>query len=53
VKDIKTGKFKVLPLNKVKKGRRTQKKILEIQGGISLRQDWDYKKDRISREPCR
>jgi Arc/MetJ family transcription regulator len=33
--------------------RRTQKKVLEIQGGISFRNDWDYKKDRASREPCR
>lgn len=33
--------------------RRTQKKVLEIQGGISFRNDWDYKKDRASREPGR
>jgi Arc/MetJ family transcription regulator len=33
--------------------RRTQKKVLEIEGGISFRNDWDYKKDRASREPCR
>lgn len=30
--------------------RRSQKKILEIEGGISFRSDWDYKKDRAFRE---
>jgi Arc/MetJ family transcription regulator len=33
--------------------RRTQKRILEIEGGISFRNDWDYKKDRAARESGR
>jgi Arc/MetJ family transcription regulator len=30
--------------------RRQQKRILEIEGKISFRKDWDYKKDRVGRE---
>jgi hypothetical protein len=30
--------------------RRQQKKILELEGTISFRKDWDYKKDRRDRE---
>ena len=30
--------------------RREQKKILDALGTISFRKDWDYKKDRESRE---
>jgi Arc/MetJ family transcription regulator len=30
--------------------RRQQKKILELEGAISFRDDWDYKKDRSDRE---
>ena len=30
--------------------RRQQKKILELAGTISFRDDWDYKKDRSDRE---
>jgi Arc/MetJ family transcription regulator len=33
--------------------RRHQKKILDIQGKISFRDDWDYKKDRRDRESAR
>lgn len=30
--------------------RRQQKRILELEGKISFRKDWDYKKDRVDRE---
>lgn len=30
--------------------RRRQKKILDLQGRIDFREDWDYKKDRCGRE---
>jgi Arc/MetJ family transcription regulator len=30
--------------------RRRQKKILDLQGKIAFRDDWDYKKDRQDRE---
>jgi Arc/MetJ family transcription regulator len=30
--------------------RRKQKKILELEGTITFRDDWDYKKDRRGRE---
>ena len=30
--------------------RRCQKKILDLQGTIVFREDWDYKKDRKARE---
>jgi Arc/MetJ family transcription regulator len=30
--------------------RRMQKKILDLEGTISFRDDWDYKKDRKERE---
>jgi Arc/MetJ family transcription regulator len=33
--------------------RRQQKRILELEGKISFREDWDYKKDRSDREYCR
>ena len=33
--------------------RRQQKRILELEGKISFREDWDYKKDRRDREYCR
>ena len=31
--------------------RRNQKKILDLKGKITFREDWDYKKDRQCREP--
>ncbi len=33
--------------------RRQQKRILELEGKILFREDWDYKKDRNDREYCR
>jgi Arc/MetJ family transcription regulator len=30
--------------------RRRQKRILDLQGQIDFREDWDYKKDRCNRE---
>jgi Arc/MetJ family transcription regulator len=30
--------------------RRQQKRILELEGKIFFRKDWDYKKDRVDRE---
>jgi Arc/MetJ family transcription regulator len=33
--------------------RRRQKKILDLQGQIDFREDWNYKKDRCSRESGR
>lgn len=33
--------------------RRKQKKILEIEGTITFRDDWDFKKDRSGRESDR
>lgn len=30
--------------------RRMQKRILDLEGRISFREDWDYKKDRGDRE---
>ena len=30
--------------------RRMQKRILDLEGRISFREDWDYKKDRRDRE---
>jgi Arc/MetJ family transcription regulator len=33
--------------------RRRQKKILDLQGKIVFREDWDYKKDRRDRESAR
>jgi Arc/MetJ family transcription regulator len=33
--------------------RRMQKKILDLEGTISFRDDWDYKKDRKERESGR
>jgi Arc/MetJ family transcription regulator len=33
--------------------RRQQKRILNLAGSISFREDWDYKKDRGDREYCR
>ena len=33
--------------------RRRQKKILDLQGKITFRKDWNYKKDRRDRESDR
>jgi Arc/MetJ family transcription regulator len=33
--------------------RRRQKKILDLMGTITFRDDWDYKKDRNGRESAR
>jgi Arc/MetJ family transcription regulator len=33
--------------------RRRQKKILDLQGQIDFREDWNYKKDRCGRESGR
>jgi Arc/MetJ family transcription regulator len=33
--------------------RRRQKKILDLMGTITFRDDWDYKKDRSCRESSR
>jgi len=33
--------------------RRKQKKILTLEGKVSFREDWDYKKDRRNRESGR
>jgi Arc/MetJ family transcription regulator len=33
--------------------RRCQKRILDLQGMIAFRDDWDYKKDRRDRESAR
>jgi Arc/MetJ family transcription regulator len=33
--------------------RRRQKNILDLQGEIDFREDWNYKKDRCSRESGR
>jgi Arc/MetJ family transcription regulator len=33
--------------------RRRQKRILDLQGQIDFLEDWNYKKDRCSREPGR
>ena len=33
--------------------RRRQKRILELEGKIFFRKDWDYKKDRADREYSR
>jgi Arc/MetJ family transcription regulator len=33
--------------------RRKQKKILELEGTITFRDDWDYEKDRRGRESDR
>jgi hypothetical protein len=33
--------------------RRRQKRILDLQGKIKFRDDWDYKKDRSDRESAR
>jgi len=33
--------------------RRQQKRILDLAGTITFREDWDYKKDRRDREPAR
>jgi Arc/MetJ family transcription regulator len=33
--------------------RRTQKNILDLEGTISFRDDWNYKKDRKDRESGR
>lgn len=30
--------------------RRQQKRILDLEGKISFRKEWDYKKDRVDRE---
>ena len=32
--------------------RRRQKRILDLQGKIDFRADWDHKKDRRDREPA-
>lgn len=31
--------------------RRRQKRILDLEGRIAFRKDWDHKKDRRDREP--
>ncbi|MBD3391881.1 MAG: type II toxin-antitoxin system VapB family antitoxin [Chitinivibrionales bacterium] len=33
--------------------RRRQKRILDLQGKIGFREDWDHKKDRRERESAR
>ena len=33
--------------------RRQQKRILDLAGTITFREDWDYKKDRRDRAPAR
>jgi Arc/MetJ family transcription regulator len=33
--------------------RRRQKKILDLEGTIAFRKDWDYKEDRRARESSR
>jgi Arc/MetJ family transcription regulator len=33
--------------------RRRQKRILDLQGRIDFREDWNYKKDRSGRESSR